>query len=35
MRALPGVLALRVLVLLDRVTRERDLARQRREASYG
>lgn len=32
MRALPGPLALRLAVLLDRVTRERDLRRQRRDA---
>ena len=32
MRALPGVLALRLAVLVDRVMKRRDLSRQRRDA---
>ena len=34
MCALPGVLALRVLGLLDRVMKRRDLRGQRRDANY-
>lgn len=35
MRALPGALALRLAVILDRVMKRRELRRQRREAHYG